>query len=274
LCYCGANKEKRNGSSEDAEDGKNEDMEKEKEKADMTGASMVGLYAISDILSSSSTSGVRHAWRYRSLFEVALKNQKVFETLGRADKELGWGRLKAEKWKRSVQAVLSLWEGWCVFPQTSHEAFVEGFLNPPLTEAEKKAAEREESQRKEREQEELRRTKSNSKWRSVEDGGEGIVQGSAPREDEAMEDVGDLDGEEMVDDDDEDELAMSDIDGEPMEDSSDEDNAQPTEGSRSQHTGGDGANDMGVQQQQISPPVKRQRPRAVDMFADDSGGEE
>jgi U2-associated protein SR140 len=274
LCYCGANKEKRNGSSEDDEEGKNEDMEKEKGKVDMTGASMVGLYVISDILSSSSTSGVRHAWRYRSLFEVALKNQKVFETLGRADKELGWGRLKAEKWKRSVQAVLSLWEGWCVFPQTSHEAFVEGFLNPPLTEAEKKAAEREESQRKEREQEELRRTKSNSKWRSVEDGGEGIVQGSATREDEVMEDVEDLDGEEMVDDDDEDELAVSDIDGEPMEDSSDDDNAQPMEESQPQHTGGDGANDMGVQQQQISPPVKRQRPRAVDMFADDSGGEE
>ena len=276
LCYCGANKEKRDGNSEDDEEGKNEDMEKDKGKIDMTAASMVGLYLISDILSSSSTSGVRHAWRYRSLFEVALKNQKVFETLGRADKELGWGRLKAEKWKRSVQAVLSLWEGWCVFPQTSHEAFVEGFLNPPLTEAEKKAAEWEESQKKEREQEELRRTKSNSKWRSVEYGGEGIAQGGATREDEVMEDVEDLDGEEMVDDEDEYEyeLAVSDIDGEPMEDSSDEDNGQPMEEAQSQDIGGDGANDMGVQQQQISPPVKRQRPRAVDMFADDSGGEE
>jgi U2-associated protein SR140 len=108
----------------------------------------------------------------------------------------------------------------------------------------------------------------------VEDGGEGIVQGGATREDEVMEDVEDLDGEEMVDDDDEDELAVSDIDGEPMEDSSDEENAQPMEESQPQDTGGDGANDMGVQKQQISQPVKRQRPRAVDMFADDSGGEE
>ena len=273
LCHCGANKERQRGSSGDEEEGKSEDREKEREKVDMTAASMVALYVISDILSSSSTSGVRHAWRYRSLFEAALKKQRVFETLGRVDKDLGWGRLKAEKWKRSVQSVLSLWEGWCVFPQASHEAFVEGFLNPPLSETEKEAAEREESQRKEKEQEELRRTKGNSKWRSVEDGGDGKAEVGAMRDDEVMEDVKDLDGEEMVDEDDEDELAMSAIDGEPMEDSSDEDTGQAMEGSQPQDAEGSGAKDVLLQQPK-SPPLKRPRPRAVDMFADDSGGEE
>jgi U2-associated protein SR140 len=274
LCHFAANKERKSGSSGDDEETKSEDRERGKEKMDMTTASMVGLYVISDILSSSSTSGVRHAWRYRSLFEAALKKQKVFETLGRVDKELGWGRLKAEKWKRSVQSVLSLWEGWCVFPQASHEAFVEGFLNPPPSEAEKRAGEREESQRREKEQEELRRTKSNSKWRSVEDDGDGNTEGWAVGDDEAMEDVGDLDGEEMIDVDEEDGSAMSDIDGEPMEDSSEEETGQAIEGSHRRDSGDVGAKDIGVQQQQTSPPVKRQRPRAVDMFADDSGGEE
>lgn len=275
VCHFGANKERRGGSSGDDEERQSEDREKEKGKVDMTSASMVGLYAISDILSSSSTSGVRHAWRYRSLFEAALKKQKVFETLGRVDKELGWGRLKAEKWKRSVQSVLTLWEGWCVFPQASHDVFVEGFLNPPLSEAEKKAAEREEAQRKAKEHEELRRGKGNSRWRSVEDGGDGRVAWRTTGEDEAMEDVEDVDGEEMVDEDDDDGSAVSDVDGEPMEDSSDEEGGQARERSQPQDSGDSGATDTGVQQQQgKSPAVKRQRPRAVDMFADDSGVEE
>jgi U2-associated protein SR140 len=272
LSHFGANKERKSESSGDDEEGKSEDREKEKGKVDMTSASMVGLYVISDILSSSSTSGMRHAWRYRSLFEVALKKQKVFETLGRVDKELGWGRLKAEKWKRSVQSVLSLWEGWCVFPQASHEAFVEGFLNPPLSEAEKKAAEREEAQRKEKEQEELRRSKSSSKWRSVEDGGEGEMEAVKMEDDEVMEDAEELDGEEMIDGDD---SAMSGIDGEPMEDSSDEDAAKADGDAQPQNTRKGPSNEVAAARHlQNSPPVKRQRPRAVDMFADDSGGEE
>ena len=277
LCHTAANKERKSGSSEDEEpEGA---REKEKGKVDMTASSMVGLYVISDILSSSSTSGVRHAWRYRSLFEASLKKQKVFETLGRVDKELGWGRLKAEKWKRSVQSVLSLWEGWCVFPQASHEAFVEGFLNPPLTEAEKKLAEMEESQRIEKEQDELRRTKSSSKWRSVEDGGGEKAEAGPVGEDELMEDAEDLDGEEMVDDDDDEEgdSVMSGIDGEPMLDSSDEESGPPTTSPQPQNVEGEEVEDTAQQQQQQqqrSPPMKRQRPRAVDMFADDSGGED
>ena len=274
LCYYAANKERKSGSSgdEEAEAG----GEREKGKVDMTTASMVGLYIISDILSSSSTSGVRHAWRYRSLFEAALKRHKVFETLGRVDKELSWGRLKAEKWKRSVQSVLSLWEGWCVFPQASHEAFVEGFVNPPLSEAEKKAGERDERQRKEKEQEDLRRTKSSSRWKSVEEGGDGREDTGATGVDEVMEDVEDVDGEEMLDEDEEDESAMSGIDGEAMEDSSDEDGGQGTTGFERQDTGdGEGTSTTGQERhEQKSSGGKRQRPRAVDMFADDSGGEE
>ncbi|POS72161.1 hypothetical protein DHEL01_v209447, partial [Diaporthe helianthi] len=88
---------------------------------DTSGAKLVALYVISDILSSSSTSGVRHAWRYRQLLEAALKARRSFEGLGQLPERLSWGRLRAEKWRRSIGLVLSLWEGWCVFPNDSQE---------------------------------------------------------------------------------------------------------------------------------------------------------
>ena len=103
---------------------------------DMSPARLLGLYVVSDILSSSSTSGVRHAWRYRQLFETALRNRKTFEILGTMADKSGWGRFRAEKWKRSVGLVLNLWEGWCVFPLETHSYFVSSFENPPLVQRE------------------------------------------------------------------------------------------------------------------------------------------
>ncbi|KAK4199745.1 hypothetical protein QBC40DRAFT_328183 [Triangularia verruculosa] len=100
-------------------------------ETDTSAASLLGLYVVSDILSSSSTSGIRHAWRYRQLFENALRSHKTFEKLGMMVDKLGWGRFRADKWKRSVELVLSLWEGWCVFPVETHEHFVNSFNNPP-----------------------------------------------------------------------------------------------------------------------------------------------
>ncbi|MCJ1281650.1 hypothetical protein MMC26_000971, partial [Xylographa opegraphella] len=88
-----------------------DDAPKPPEHEDPSPAKLVALYTISDILSSSSTSGVRHAWRYRQLFEAALARRQTFAHLGRLDKALAWGRLRAEKWRRSVLAVLGLWEG-------------------------------------------------------------------------------------------------------------------------------------------------------------------
>lgn len=101
------------------------------ELIDNSASSLVGLYMVSDILSSSATSGVRHSWRYRQLFESALRERKVFEYLGLTAERLGWGRLRADKWKRSVNLILGLWEGWCVFPAESQEVFVKSFDKPP-----------------------------------------------------------------------------------------------------------------------------------------------
>lgn len=214
------------------------------EKEDTSSAKLIGLYIISDILSSSSTSGVRHAWRYRQLFETALQSRKTFEHLGRLEKQMGWGRLRAEKWKRSVGNLLALWEGWCVFPQASHDFFVGVFREPP------RGREEEEMERERMENEEAKR---GAKWRSVEDG-DGLkndntsfdttttttkptastkaerninemdemdIDGEIMEEDENMdgepmlEDDEDVDGEPMVEDDDYADVSR-DGDGDPM----------------------------------------------------------
>jgi U2-associated protein SR140 len=112
---------------------------------DPSNPKLIALYTISDILSASSTAGARNAWKYRTLFETGLAHQKTFQNLGRLDKELGWGRLKAEQWKRKVGVVLSVWESWSVFSGGVLDGLKKDFYEPPLTlvevEAEAVAAE-------------------------------------------------------------------------------------------------------------------------------------
>ena len=107
---------------------------------DPSNPKLIALYTISDILSASSTAGARNAWKYRTLFEAGFSHQKTFQNLGRLDKELGWGRLKSEQWKRKVGVVLSVWESWSVFTGGVLEGLKKDFYEPPLTEAEVAAA--------------------------------------------------------------------------------------------------------------------------------------
>ena len=103
---------------------------------DPSNPKLIALYTISDILSASSTAGARNAWKYRTLFEAAFTQQKTFQRLGRLDRELGWGRMKAEQWKRKVGVVLGVWEGWSVFSQGVLDGLKRDFLEPPKSEAE------------------------------------------------------------------------------------------------------------------------------------------
>ncbi|KAK4100568.1 hypothetical protein N658DRAFT_98828 [Parathielavia hyrcaniae] len=150
FAYTSANPEHKSGAkdSEDGEDNSPDPSPAPADRAtsdapDLGAARLLGLYVISDILSSSSTSGIRHAWRYRQLFEAALRKRKTFEMLGMMADRLNWGRLRADKWKRSVGLVLNLWEGWCVFPVETHESFVRTFENPPIVRKEANGAETE-----------------------------------------------------------------------------------------------------------------------------------
>ncbi|WEW55108.1 hypothetical protein PRK78_000536 [Emydomyces testavorans] len=290
FAYTTANPEKKQDETEalnakrdeaiEAKDGDRDDEVTEqntkstsKERLDTSPAKLVGLYIISDILSSSSTSGVRHAWRYRQLFETALKTHRVFEHLGRLEKDLGWGRLKIEKWRRSIGNLLSLWESWCVFPQSSHEHFVQIFERPPLTEnelAEEKAR---------AEAEKFPATlggKGKSKWKTVEDVGTrtetSIIELNVDGEkmDVDVDGAPILDEEENIEDE-----PMSDIDGVPMEDSDLEGaDGQPfnDENSDCQTQRFDKLaeekDDDSLMSTMPQPHSKRRRPKAEDMFAD------
>ena len=241
------------------------------EASDTSGASLVALYVISDILSSSSTSGVRHAWRFRQLFETALQQRKVFEHLGTMAERLRWGRMRTDKWKRSINLVLNLWEGWCVFPNQSHELFVQSFENPPSLKAE---TEPEGFQKK-------------GKWKTVEVDHQReslpISMAEDDVEGEPMEDD-DIDGEPIEEEDVEGEpMEEDDVEGEPIVDSDadgqlkDEDDAQ--------HVKATSAPDSEEQAKKVgqtadatsqSPKGNTRRPRmrAMDMFADSDGSDQ
>ena len=300
LAFTSANPDRRNRESEaagtnredanDMENGNANDntaRSSEKENIDTSAAKLVALYVISDILSSSSTSGVRHAWKYRQLFENALKAHKIFEHLGRVEKELGWGRLKIEKWRRSIGGLLSLWEGWCVFPQASHDHFLRSFEEPPLTEKELE----EENQRAESQKAPgVFGNKGKSRWRTLDDT-TSTANATTDSVGEARMADDDLDGAPMdADADDLNEEPMSDIDGVPMEDSDMEDvDGKPLddddddEGEGHAQEEGDATDapaaskpsgeaddnpkeaDSGLP---VGRPPRRPRPKAEDMFAD------
>ncbi|KAI0200920.1 hypothetical protein F4808DRAFT_450628 [Astrocystis sublimbata] len=243
------------------------------ETQDTSGASLIGLYVVSDLLSSSATSGVRHAWRYRQLFETSLKRAKVFEHLGLLAERLKWGRLRAEKWKRSVSLILSVWEGWDAFPHDAHQFFVQTFENPPSAKKE----------------EVPEGPKKGGRWKTVEAGSavlndnQGFLPVSANSGTETKDgdagDLDDLDGEAIDEDMDADVDLDSDIDGVPMDD--DEESSAPDH-EPSADTGTDGskavdqttlpANDSKSSSKQPQQP--RRRMRAVDMFVDSDASDE
>ncbi|SPO05020.1 uncharacterized protein DNG_07705 [Cephalotrichum gorgonifer] len=308
LALSGANPQRKHA-------GKDRDASPELEEAggnkagsdgsDMSGANLVGLYIISDILSSSSTSVVRHAWRYRQLFEAALKGRKTFEKLGMMAHRHGWGRLRAEKWKRSVGLILNLWEGWCVFPAESQELFVRSFDDPPELRAARKAEEV--SEEKKGRWKPVEATAAEVQAQAHEDRGEPMNEDDVVGEELQEEDVegepmsdGDAEGEPMEEDDDPEGEPMeeSDAEGVPMEESEPEGEAMEesdgADGGGVEARGGTSAGDetpapalapasVDEGKQAGAGPVAfssarkgqpRSRMRAVDMFADsDDEGE-
>ncbi|KAL2021279.1 hypothetical protein VTK56DRAFT_7358 [Thermocarpiscus australiensis] len=286
FAYTSANPDYKRGrkEKEDGEDDSRDTSPLPEDKStsevpDISSSRLLGLYVVSDILASSSTSGIRHAWRYRQLFEAALRSRKIFELLGMMADKLNWGRLRAEKWKRSVGLVLSLWEGWCVFPVETHEYFVSSFENPPLL---KKQANGCEAERKA------------GRWKTVEaagverDNGGGFLPVSSKPA--AEEDAADDYVEEEVDFDDGDGEVHStrlqylsgldeafsdlDLDGEPDDGAAEDGAGGDATAVRSDETSGSlpdkqAAKSVGGFQMTASKPAPpRKRMRAMDMFAD------
>jgi U2-associated protein SR140 len=120
------------------------------EKEDTSSAKLIGLYIISDMLHGCDTAGVRNAWKYKGLVEKAFRDQRVFEHLGRVERDMKWGRVKGDRWKSRVTNLLDIWSGWSLYSADVMQNFVETFKNPPLTEEEKAADEKERMEREAR----------------------------------------------------------------------------------------------------------------------------
>ncbi|KAI4214373.1 MAG: hypothetical protein LQ351_003126 [Letrouitia transgressa] len=250
----------------------NEENKKPVEKEDTSSAMLVGLYLVTDILSSCQTSGVRNIWRYRQIFQGSLTQNKVFEVLGRLEKTMHWGRLRADQWKRKVGVILSVLDKQNAFSHSSQEHFSSVFANPPLTAAEEEAKAAAENIKK--------ASAAKSRWKSFDRDTQQDTQKEkgAPPSAEAVDAMDiDLDGETIAEDD-------EDIDGEPMADS-DNDVVESSaigkevkEGAISEPKGpvpqGDNPNvnvDIDADKLKTKPVLLskgKQRPKAEDMFAD------
>ena len=249
--------------SEDHKDQKEQPQEEE----DHSTTTILTLHLISSILSTSSTSGVRHAWRYRQLFETCLTQRKVFEYLGEWERRGKWGRLRAEKWKRMVLGVLALWEGWCAVSGVGMEGFrgrfEVGAKMVVVDDGRESGKEMEREREREREKE-----KGRNRWKAVEvEAARRKVDmlDSEPMEEEDEDE--DLDGVPMDEDENIDGEPMEDdVDGEPM----DEDEPPVTLlAPDPKESEGQSKAKVKLLPGNLAPEGQpRRRPRAVDMFAD------
>lgn len=282
----GREKAGREDESRDASPAPEDKANSNSDTPDMSAARLLGLYVISDILFSSASSGIRHAWRYRQLFETALRNRKTFEMLGMMADKQNWGRLRAEKWKRSVGLVLSLWEGWCVFPVETQKFFVSSFEHPPLLQT---RANGDEPERK------------SGRWKTVEAAPveRGNASGFLPVSTKTATDQDSTDNyvEEILDVDDgegevhsarlqymaglDDAFSDLDLDGEPDDGPNGDGTTNsvtteaPAEARGPLAAKQDGRTVSGFQMTTGKPTQPRKRMRAMDMFADsdsDAGG--
>jgi len=229
LCYSSAAKYE-DHATQDEDDGYEPDVslptvpdsersaDGKKDSDDGSNAKLVALYAISDVLSASSSAGARNAWKYRQLFEAGFKRRNTFAKLGRMDRDLGWGRIKGEQWKRKIEHLLGIWEGWSVFGTDFQKELKHNFENPPLTK-EERIAEAEKMQR-----EEKRKAEERLRGRFHKVGGASPSASASPAPLAASEgdvfDSKDADGQAM--DDDADGLHMDeDADGLPMDENTD-----------------------------------------------------
>jgi U2-associated protein SR140 len=164
-------KETKEGNDEKAKD------QPAKRSFDPSASKLIGLFVISDIVNAAGTSGVRHSWRYPQLYDNALRAHNVFEHLGRLEKELGFGRISAGKWKQSLRNLLDHWEFLNCFVNLEH--FKQVLEKPPT-----------ESKPAPKPKETAAFTKSKSRWKTVDEESmsdvDGVLKGDSDFE-EAVE---------------------------------------------------------------------------------------
>lgn len=181
------------------------------EPDDPSQVKLAALYLINDILHSCATAGATNAWKYRGLFETAFKQRKIFQYLGRLEKELGWGRMRSDNWKRKINALFEIWGQANVFALDVFDTLKKDFFDQPANEN----AEAEITEEAKKEEKWMARFKRIDGVDASPAGSASPAPAPPTRTESLAAKTSDLDGTPMEDLDGE---PMDDIDGVPMED--------------------------------------------------------
>ncbi|KAF2803861.1 uncharacterized protein BDZ99DRAFT_467975 [Mytilinidion resinicola] len=120
------------------------------EPVDISSAKLVALAVIYDLCVAGTDHSLGFtisSWRYPVDFASELTRRRVFAHLGRLDRDLGWGKMRARRWKIQIHNVLDLWKERGFFTPTTMQELADQFANPPLTAREKEIEAREAAER-------------------------------------------------------------------------------------------------------------------------------
>lgn len=107
---------------------------------DPSGPILVALYVLTDVMAQAKDEGDYKKMRYAVEFEEILKSTDIFSNLGRLDREFGWGKMRADRWRTKVTDIFDQWESSNLMKKEAIEQFRNEFNNPLQTEDEQEEA--------------------------------------------------------------------------------------------------------------------------------------
>jgi U2-associated protein SR140 len=252
-----------------AEKAKENEKKNEKEKEDPSSAKLIALYLISDLIIASHSSGVTNSYKFRQLFETALIEHRVFERLGRLENSMNWGKIRAERWRTSVDNVLNIWASWSIYSDATMKTFGDQLKHPGLSAKDKAAAAK-------KEQVQAHRKEMVEKWKSMklmETQGGGETKEDDTKKEEQDEVEADAMGELDVYGDNEKPNRTADVEmtvqnsilASTLEASTPSKSQKEVAEATGKTKESTSANELGLTKAAIA---KLRRPKAIDMFAD------
>ncbi|KAI9699937.1 MAG: hypothetical protein M1820_006999 [Bogoriella megaspora] len=145
-----------NGSSDIGSGGQTDDGEATRvseNKVDQIGPRIVAMTIITDALRQSGVAYVSTAWRLGTVLGEKLISSEAFAQIGRLHREEHFGKIKTDRWQRTVHSMLKKWGTLNLFPAKVLKVFKDHFDHPRLTDEEEEAERKEAERRKARAEE-------------------------------------------------------------------------------------------------------------------------
>lgn len=96
---------------------------------DPSGPILVALYVLTDVMAQAKDEGDYKKMRYAVEFEEILKSNGILSKLGRLDREFGWGKMRADRWRTKVTDIFDQWESSNLMKKEAIEQFRDEFNN-------------------------------------------------------------------------------------------------------------------------------------------------